>query len=404
VTFALCGEARLLVPHSKAGPRVNKVRDFNSDLNAIRINGADHWVTETDTPHIQGDPFPGGTSVFAKIGEALKHNRVRLLTRHTFIDNNLMGAVPKDGVIEPVYLFQLLRTFDFAAYNSGTAVPYVTASVLGSAPVIVPPRALQQRITSILGAYDDLIELNHRRITLLEEMARRLFEEWFVRFRFPGYESAMGSSLAEPSAPKEWVSMAIRELGKVVTGKTPSKAKHEYFGGSVPFIKIPDMHNGNFVLSTSDRLSDAGVASQSGKMIPPGSLCVSCIGTIGLVAITTEPSQTNQQINSVILHHEHLREFLFFALKAAKTALQNLGSTGATMGNVNKDKFETLKLLVPTDGLLHRYHELVAPMFSAMLNHSRATHALITSRDLLLPRLISGELPVTVERELETAA
>jgi type I restriction enzyme S subunit len=75
------------------------------------------------------------------------------------------------------------------------------------------------------------------------------------------------------------------------------------------------------------------------------------------------------------------------------------------MGNVNKDKFETLKLLVPTDTLLHRYHELVAPMFSAMLNYSRTTHALITSRDLLLPRLISGESLVSAtERELETAA
>jgi type I restriction enzyme, S subunit len=232
-------------------------------------------------------------------------------------------------------------------------------------------------------------------------MARGLFEEWFVRFRYPGHDSNSSKS----SVPRGWTATAIRELGRIVTGKTPSKANPDFFGGTIPFIKIPDMHARTFVLSTEDRLSSAGANSQPGKMIPPGSLCVSCIGTIGLVGITTEPSQTNQQINSIILDQKHLREFLFFSLLAAKTTLQNLGSTGATMGNVNKGKFEKLALLLPEHNLLHRYHELVAPMFNAILNSSRMTDALAASRDHILPRLLSGELSIsTAERELEAFA
>jgi type I restriction enzyme S subunit len=288
-----------------------------------------------------------------------------------------------------------------SSQGGGTNISNLNQGILSRLKVPCPRIEEQRRVASILAVYDDLIEVNRRRIALLEEMARRLYEEWFVRFRFPGH----GSVTSNSSAPDGWATMAIRQLGKVVTGKTPSKANPNFFGGSIPFVKIPDMHGCNFILSTGDHLSSAGAASQSGKTIPPGSLCVSCIATIGLVSITTEPSQTNQQINSVILEREHFREFLFFSLKAAKTALQNLGSNGATMGNVNKDKFEALSLLVPVDSVLQRYHDLVDPMFSAMKNCLRANNALIASRDLLLPRLISGDLTVTsAERELEAVA
>ena len=312
---------------------------------------------------------------------------------------------PGVGAVNSRFLFYALgepRTVEGIAKKAvGATMPNLNTTILREVPLLLPTPPEQERIASILGAYDDLIEINRKRIALLEEMARRLFEEWFVCFRYPGHQSDTSKS----SVPRGWTTTAIRELGRVVTGKTPSKANPDFFGGTIPFIKIPDMHACKFVLSTDDRLSSAGANSQSSKLIPPGSLCVSCIGTIGLVAITTEPSQTNQQINSIILDREHLREFLFFSLGAAKIALQNLGSTGATMGNVSKDKFEKLALLLPEDSLLHHYHELVAPMFNGMLRYSRMTNALAASRDHILPRVISGEFSIsTAERELEAVA
>jgi type I restriction enzyme S subunit len=99
-------------------------------------------------------------------------------------------------------------------------------------------------------------------------------------------------------------------------------------------VKTPDMHGNMFILSTGEKLSIAGAESQTNKTIPAGSLCVSCIGTIGVVSITTEDCQTNQQINSVVLFNENYREFLFFHLQESKQAMENLGSNGATMGNV----------------------------------------------------------------------
>ena len=111
------------------------------------------------------------------------------------------------------------------------------------------------------------------------------------------------------------------------------------------------MHGNMFILATGERLSAAGAKSQSNKTIPLGSICVSCIGTIGVVSITTEDCQTNQQINSVVLAEEQCREFLFFRLQDAKQTLENLGSTGATMGNVNKGKFESVEVAIATSRL-----------------------------------------------------
>ena len=187
---------------------------------------------------------------------------------------------------------------------------------------------------------------------------------------------------------------AIKDFGKVVTGKTPSKSNADFFGDDVPFIKTPDMHGNIFVLDTNESLSIVGAKSQSNKTLPIGSICVSCIGTIGVVSITTEECQTNQQINTVVLAKNEYREFLFLRLQEAKQALENLGSNGATMGNVNKSKFESMEVVAPTHDLLVGFHKLTKPMLKSILLHSRQIQNLRRTRDLLLPRLLSGQINV----------
>jgi type I restriction enzyme S subunit len=256
----------------------------------------------------------------------------------------------------------------------------------------VPPLPIQQRIAGILSAYDELMENSRRRIRLLEAMARAFYREWFVHFRFPGHENLRRVVSPLGSIPQGWGIKPIQQFGAVITGKTPSKANADFYGDDVPFVKTPDMHGNMFILGTNDRLSTAGAKSQANKTLPAGSICVSCIGTIGAVSITTEDCQTNQQINSVVLANEVSREFLFLRLQDAKQRLENLGATGATMGNVNKSKFEAMEIVYPTDDLLGRYHRLVEPMFSEILSLFRQIQNLGRVRDLLLPRLLSGQV------------
>ena len=284
----------------------------------------------------------------------------------------------------------------FFQLADGAAQPNMSGGQIESVEIPFPPLPVQRRIASILSAYDELIENSQRRIRILETMTRALYREWFVHFRFPGHETHPRVPSPLGNIPQGWEVKSIQKFGAVITGKTPSKANADLFGNDVPFVKTPDMHGNIFILGTSDSLSTAGAESQSNKTLSAGSICVSCIGTIGVVSITTEDCQTNQQINSVVLANPASREFLFHRLQDAKQTLKNLGANGATMGNVNKGKFEAMEIVSPSNELLSRYHRLVEPMFSEILSVLRQTQTLRRTRDLLIPRLLSGQVNLPI--------
>ena len=198
-----------------------KVSDMNDPGNEIAIRHSRHRVGSALAEKLRLRPLPAGTVAFAKIGEALKQNRVRQIVAPTIVDNNMMGAVPNEAEVDPKYFYYLLSTFDFAATATGTALPYLTLSVLYRARFRVPDISTQRHIGSVLSAYDDLIEVNQRRIAILEEMARRLFEEWFVRFRFPGQEAEPDSDhLDQGSLPPGWRKLPVSALANVRRGRS----------------------------------------------------------------------------------------------------------------------------------------------------------------------------------------
>ncbi|GGR75258.1 hypothetical protein GCM10008959_40470 [Deinococcus seoulensis] len=256
----------------------------------------------------------------------------------------------------------------------------------------MPPLPTQRKIAAVLSAYDDLIENNTRRVRVLEDMARALYREWFVEYRFPGHEQAEFVEDEQGRRPKEWANVPLAHFGNFITGKTPSKTMPEYFGGDIPFIKIPDM-NGIFTLSASENLSVLGSAAQKKKLVPTESILVSCIGTVGKVTITAQPSQFNQQINAITPEKKHLG-FLYFLIESLKTDLEMIGLVGATMPNVSKGKLENMRVVDP-GRLADDFSDHVQPLLDSILNLTRRNANLRRTRDLLLPRLVSGELDVS---------
>ena len=297
---------------------------------------------------------------------------------------------PKDDVIFE-FLYYILKSKQRELHNTqkGAAIPHVTPALIGSIEGLLPDVFTQQNIVSILFRYDSLIENYQKQIKLLEEAAQRLYKEWFVDFHFPGHENTK----IVDGVPEGWEKKCIAELGSVITGKTPSTSKRENYGGSIPFITIPDMHTGIFPVS-SQFLSDIGANSQKGKFIPADSLMVSCIGTAGLVCISSRPCQTNQQINSLVLHDKSFLYFLYYAFLMLKEHLNNIGSNGATMTNVNKSKFESISLLIPTGNLISSYNDKAKPYFKNIRQLSSQIRLLTEARDRLLPKLMSGEIAV----------
>jgi type I restriction enzyme S subunit len=273
------------------------------------------------------------------------------------------------------------------ALTSG--VPHINLGILRDFDVPLPPLQAQKRIIDSLTTYDELIAKNCRRMKLLEEAARLLYQEWFVRLKFPGHEHIPVIN----GVPHGWERLPIREWGEVVTGKTPSTRIDGHFGGDVPFIKIPDMARAAIVVKTQTTLAESGALTQTGKFVPAGTLLVSCIGTLGVVAITSTKSQFNQQINALLPYKTIYRYYCFFAFKGLKSKLEAMGG-GATMGNVNKKKFETINMVRPSEIMLEQFHGFCEPLFEQIRILLRENENLQTARDLLLPRLMSGEIAV----------
>ena len=317
------------------------------------------------------------------------------LTNTIAYSNQQINSLIVNNNFDAHYMFYFLRYiksyFQQLGAGTGSGKGIVNKTTFEKSKVKVETiKNIQVKIADILSTYDNLIENNKKRIKLLEQMAENLYKEWFVRFRFPGYEDVE----FENGIPKGWEIKKLFQFGRIETGKTPSKQQNKNYGKDIMFIKTPDMHNDIFVNSTDEYLSIEGHRTQPKKLIPENSIMVSCIGTGGVVAINDEPAHTNQQINSIILDNSNYLEWLYYTCVNLKKTIVMFGATGSTMTNLSKGKFEKLKILFPPERYIVKYHELTKSIFLEIRLLMRENMTLIKQRDLLLPRLMSGKLEV----------
>lgn len=320
----------------------------------------------------------------------------------------------------PDYLHHVCRWEKFTELSirtsKGAKMPRGDKESLANFQLRVPPLPDQRAIAHILGTLDDKIEINRKQNETLEAMARALFKAWFVDFEpvrakqegrwlrgqsLPGLpahfydlfpDRLVESELGE--IPEGWNTQNVGDIGTIICGKTPSTKVSEYYGNDVPFITIPEMHGKIFAMDIEKRISYAGASSQKNKMLPQGAICVSCIATLGLVVITTEPSQTNQQINSVIPAEKDTIYYWYWALRNLGNEIKAGGSGGTVLGNLNTGHFSKLKVIASSRKLRCEYQTIVEALFFKIIECTRESRSLAQLRDTLLPKLISGELRV----------
>ena len=150
-------------------------------------------------------------------------------------------------------------------------------------------------------------------------------------------------------APNRWVKRKIGALGRVVTGKTPSTADSSNFDGPYPFITIPDLDGRVLIDSTKRTLSEKGAAILQSSLLPPGAVLMSCIATVGRCGVTTRPSFTNQQINSVIPGGSIDSRFLYYVFTQLGHRLESAGGGGSVYTNVSKSRFSDIEVVIPFD-------------------------------------------------------
>src|SRR5699024_5006261 len=307
------------------------------------------------------------------------------------------------------YLYYWIRyNVNYVKNNThGSVFDTITRNTFDNLIVKLPPKEYQNKVVKVLTMIDKKIELNNAIISNLEELAQTLFKRWFVDFEFPNEEGkpykSSGGKMVESELgmiPEGWKIKELNDISKeIICGKTTKTSVKEYYGGSLTFITIPNMHSQVFALNTARYLTEEGQKSQMKKTLPPNSICVSCIATPGLVMLTCVPSQTNQQINSVIPYEEDTY-FLYLTLKNMSNLIKELGSGGSTTLNLNKTQFSKIKITYPIQGIREKFNEKIESLFSKILCLQKENQTLINMRDTILPKLLSGELELPDDMEV----
>ena len=213
-----------------------------------------------------------------------------------FKDGNLTWIRNYDAKkISPFFLYIWItsevgkRTLEIL--SMGAAQAALTISRLKEAKIILPPINEQEKIASILSNYDTLIDINTKRIKILEESARELYKEWFVRMRFPGHEKTKFVK----GIPEGWEYMRIDEYYKTGSGGTPSSSHKEYYDdGSINWVRTGELKD-CFIFQSEIKITEQGLKNSSAKMYPRHSVILAMYGnSIGQLGILTQPSSTNQ--------------------------------------------------------------------------------------------------------------
>lgn len=301
-----------------------------------------------------------------------------------------------------MYYLQYMKKYLLQISKVGGTRNALTKEAIGKLPIKISDDC--NKISKILDNIDQKIHINNQINQELEAMAKTLYDYWFVQFDFPDqngkpYKSSGGKMVYHPELKREipegWgVETLIDFESKIITGKTPSRANSDNFGGEIPFITIGDIRGNTFIYSTSESLTDLGASVQQNKYLPEGSLCVSCIATVGEIGFTTEWSHTNQQINSIVFEDKTHRYYLYFALKNYFENAKASAKTGNTFANMNKEDFSGIRIILPSKEIKNNFHEISEPYFAQIKCLQGQNRELTQLRDWLLPMLMNGQVKV----------
>ena len=258
----------------------------------------------------------------------------------------------------------------------------------------IPSLSIQQKIANILSRYDEAIENNNKRIKLLEQMAQNLYKEWFVRFRFPGWQNAE----FENGIPKGW---KVIKVGGYVKIKSGFAFKSEWWqDDGCPVVKIKDIDNGTLDISQLDYVSEEHSRKAKSFLLKEGDLVIAMTGaTIGKIGLVPNIANlyTNQRVGKYFLGENPFEKmpilFCLFSQPSTTEMILCLSGASSAQPNISPDQLESIKFFY-NEKIVKDFNVKTAPIFKMILKLRENNQNLAKQRDLLLPRLMSGKLEV----------
>ena len=345
-----------------------------SDMNGDRkIFSTERYISERGKATVKNCVLPPKTICVSCIGSDM--GKVVITTEESITNQQINSIKCYDGY-DYNFIYYLLLTQNKKIKSLGknaTAVPILNKSKFSDLEVIVPDYSIQKKISNILKTYDDLIENNKKQIKLLEEAAQRLYKEWFVDLRFPGHEEVA----IVDGVPEGWKESTLREVALLKAGGDRPKifSKKRNTECNIPVYSNGTEKEGLYGYTNVPEIQDDCVTISA-----RGSVGYICLRRTAFVPIVRLISAIPKNIDVIYLYL-YLQNFKF-------------DGNGAAQQQITVPMIKDKSVLLPTKEILDDFAKMVHPMQDAIENCKVQIERLIEARDLLLPKLISGEIEV----------
>jgi len=388
--------------YTESGIPVINVR--NIGFGSIRPEKLEYISTAT-RDRLSSHVLRQGDIVFGRKGAVERHVFVRQEQDGWFQGSDCLRLRLNAGRLHPLFASYFFLTPEHQRWmmnqcSHGATMASLNQEILERIELPLPPLPTQRRIAGILSAYDDLIENSKRRIKILEEMARRLYREWFVHFRFPGHEGCrlVDSPLGE--IPEGWEVKNLAHVAEVNRAQINARTAPE----QLHYIDISSVSPGQIDSVTTYTFADA--PGRARRIVQHGDVLWSCVrpNRRSYAQIMYPDANTIASTGFAVLSATKVPfTFLYFATTTDDfVAFLTTNATGAAYPAVTATAFEKAELLIPSALLLQKFGEATIPMTEQIHTFQRQIQNLRRTRDLLLPRLLSGQ--IDVEALLEPAA
>ena len=263
------------------------------------------------------------------------------------------------------------------AEDSTTAYPSITPDVIMDMDISLPPLPEQKAIAEVLSSLDDKIDLLTRQNKTLEDLAQAYFRKWFIE-----------------DANDEWEEKSLYEVVDILSGGTPSTKVAEYWGGNIPWFTPKDASN-LICMDTEKHITQEGLENCNSRLYSAGTVFISARGTVGKLAICGVPMAINQSCYALVGKGKMSNFIVYLILSYVLDELL-LNATGAVFDAITTDTFKVIKLPLPplNDEFYYRVKDILSTYYEKIVLNTRQIILLQKLRDILLPKLINGEIRI----------
>lgn len=357
-------------------------------------------VCEEDRVRLNKYSLKTGDLVFSRVGSVDRCSLVGNDENGWLFSGRCLRVRPNTNFLYSNYLYYYFCLENMKEYIRSIAVgatmPSINTKILSEVKITLPQITVQKAIADTLSCLDDKIELNNRMNKTLEEMAQAIFKSWFVDFE--PFQDGEFEDSELGRIPKGWRVGTISDLGDIIGGSTPTKARDEYYTEKgMAWITPKDLSNNKdkFISKGAIDITDLGLKNSSTKIMPKGTVLFSSRAPIGYIAIAKNNCTTNQGFKSVVPKSNIGTAYVYCFLKDNIDVIENRAS-GSTFMEVSGSVMKQIPALIPSDSVLMKFQNICSLYFNQQMLLENQNKSLTTIRDSLLPELMSGEIRVPI--------